>query len=278
MPEKSQLLQMTEETARFIQSKTSLRPTIALVLGSGLGALGEALEDAVFIPYEEIPHFVKSTAPGHRGRIIIGKLNSKPVLCMQGRFHFYEGYSMRQITYPVRAMKTLGIKTLVLTNACGGLDPAFTPGDLMLVTDHINFQGTNPLIGQNEEDFGTRFPDMTRVYTRALQQLARTTAKDLGTKLQEGTYISYTGPSFETPAEIRLFQQWGGNVVGMSTVPEAIVAAHSGIDVLAIACVTNLAAGILDVPLSGDEVMEVADRVGKTFMALLTEIVTRMPG
>lgn len=270
------LKQMTEETARYIQSKTDLRPKIAMVLGSGLGGLGEALEDAVAIPYEEIPHFVKSTAPGHKGRILVGKLQGVPVLCMQGRFHFYEGYTMQQITYPVRAMKTMGVETIVLTNACGGLDPSFTPGDLMLVTDHINFQGTNPLIGANEDDFGTRFPDMTRVYTREWQDLARAAAKDLGVKLQEGTYISYTGPSFETPAEIRLFQSWGGGVVGMSTVPEAIVAAHSGVKVLAISCVTNLAAGILDVPLSGDEVIEVADRVGKTFAGLLTEIVKRM--
>lgn len=270
------LKEKTQETAAFIQSKTGLKPKIALVLGSGLGPLGEKLEDAVFIPYEEIPHFVKSTAPGHKGRIIVGKLNGKEVLCMQGRFHFYEGYTMQQITYPVRAMKTLGIENLILTNACGGLDPTFTPGDLMLVTDHINFQGTNPLIGQNEEDFGTRFPDMTRIYTRELQALARQAAKDIGIKLQEGVYISYTGPSFESPAEIRLFQQWGGNVVGMSTVPEAIVAAHSGINVLAISCVTNFAAGILDVPLSGDEVIEVADRVGKTFAGLLTKIVADM--
>ncbi|MGL5514797.1 MAG: purine-nucleoside phosphorylase, partial [Sporomusa sp.] len=182
------LKQMTEETTRYIQSKTDLRPKIAMVLGSGLGGLGDTLEDMVAIDYEEIPHFVKSTAPGHKGRILIGKLQGKPVLCMQGRFHYYEGYTMQQITYPVRAMKTMGIKTLVLTNACGGLDPSFTPGDLMLVTDHINFQGTNPLIGPNDDDFGIRFPDMTQVYTRKLQTLARDTARDIGVKLQEGTY------------------------------------------------------------------------------------------
>jgi len=268
---------LIDETVAYLRAKTDLRPEIGLVLGSGLGMLGEELEDKLCIPYGEIPHFVTSTAPGHNGRMIIGRLRGRVLLCMQGRFHYYEGYTMRQITYPVRVMRALGIEKLILTNSCGGLDPNFTPGDLMLITDHINFMGDNPLIGPNEERFGTRFPDMTRVYTRALQQLARDAAKSLGVDLREGVYISYSGPSFETPAEIRMFQKLGGSAVGMSTVPEAIVAAHGGMQVLAISCVTNLAAGILDVPLSGEEVMEVAAGAGKSFVGLLREIVGRMP-
>ncbi len=265
-----------EETVAFLKSKTNLQPEIGMVLGSGLGALGDKLEDACRIPYDEIPNFVKSTAPGHKGQIIIGRLEGKTVLCMQGRFHYYEGYTMQQITYPVRVMKAMGVETLVLTNACGGLDPTFTPGDLMVITDHINFMGNNPLIGPNADSFGTRFPDMTHAYNQDLIALAKETAKDLDINLKQGVYISYSGPSFETPAEIRLFQQFGGNAVGMSTVPEAIVANHSGIKVLGISCITNLAAGILDQPLTGEEVIEVANQVGQKFIGLLTEVVKRM--
>ncbi len=270
------LKEKTDESVALIRSRTDLSPEIALVLGSGLGFYADRLEDAVAIPYAEIPHFETSTAPGHAGRMVIGRLHGKAVLCMQGRLHFYEGYTMRQITYPVRVMAALGVKTIVLTNACGGLNPAFTPGDLMAVTDHINFQGTNPLIGPNEDAFGTRFPDMTHVYDPALIQLAREVAAENGTTLREGIYISYTGPSFETPAEIRLFQMFGGSAVGMSTVPEAIVARHSGLRVLAIACITNLAAGILDVPLTGEEVLEVAAREAPKFVALVDGVVARL--
>ena len=266
----------TEETVAYIRSKTDLTPEIGLVLGSGLGALGDSLEDACAIPYEDIPHFVKSTAPGHKGRIIIGRLHGKPVLCMQGRFHYYEGYTMQQITYPIRVMSRMGIQTLVITNACGGLNPTFTPGDLMVITDHINFMGSNPLIGPNEDEFGPRFNDMTHTYTKELVSLAMQTAAKLQIPLRQGTYVSYSGPSFETPAEIRMFQMMGGSAVGMSTVPEAIVARHCGMRILAISCITNLAAGILDVPLSGEEVIEVAGRVGHTFQRLISEIVHKM--
>ena len=265
-----------KETADFISSKTTLKPELGIILGSGLGALGDKLEEACFIPYSEIPHFVSSTAPGHKGRIVIGKLGGKTILCMQGRVHYYEGYTMQQITYPVRVMKKLGIQSLILTNACGGLNPDFSPGDLMLIKDHINFMGQNPLIGPNDEQFGVRFPDMTRVYTRELADIARKAAADQGIGLREGVYISYSGPSFETPAEIKLFQLFGADVVGMSTVPEAIVASHCGIKLLALSCVTNLAAGILDVPLSGEEVIEVADRVSEKFIKLITEIIKRI--
>ena len=270
------LTQMVNESIAYIRSKTDLQPSIALILGSGLGPLGDAVENPVVIPYGDIPHFKVSTAPGHAGRMLIGRLQGKTVLCMQGRLHFYEGYTMQEVTYPVRVMAALGVKNLMLTNACGGLDPTFIPGDLMVVTDHINFMGTNPLIGPNEDDFGTRFPDMTRVYTREYVQLAKNCAAELSVPLRAGVYISYSGPSFETPAEIRMMQGFGGQAVGMSTVPEAIVAAHSGMNVLAIACITNLAAGILDVPLSGEEVMVAAAKASGNFVALLRSIVERM--
>jgi len=271
-----ELREVFQETADFILSKTPLKPELGIILGSGLGALGDMLEDACIIPYGEIPHFVSSTAPGHQGRIIIGKLGGKTILCMQGRFHYYEGYTMQQITYPVRVMKKLGIQTLILTNSCGGLNPEFAPGDLMVITDHINFMGQNPLIGPNEGQFGARFPDMTRAYSRDLITLAKQTAADNGILLREGVYVGYSGPSFETPAEIRLYQQFGGSAVGMSTVPEAIVASHCKMKLLALSCITNLAAGILDVPLTGEEVIEVAGKAAEKFTRLITEIIKRL--
>ena len=198
------LNQMIDESVAYLRSQTQVIPEIALVLGSGLGPLGDSLENPVFIPYENIPHFKSSTAPGHVGRFIIGTLHGKTVLCMQGRLHYYEGYTMQEITYPVRVMCALGIKTLILTNACGGLDPSFEAGDLMIVTDHINMMGNNPLIGPNMDRFGPRFPDMGRVYTRELVQLAKECSEETNVPLRSGVYVSYTGPSFETPAEIRL--------------------------------------------------------------------------
>ena len=270
------LQQRIGETIAYIRARTALQPEIALVLGSGLGALGDTLQEACIIPYEEIPHFAASTAPGHQGRLVIGKLAGKVLLCMQGRFHYYEGYSMAQVTYPVRVMKALGMETLILTNASGGLLAQYAPGDLMLITDHINFMGVNPLAGPNEEDFGVRFPDMTQVYTRELAEIARAAAKDLAVTLREGVYLACSGPSFETPAEIRMFQSFGAAAVGMSTVPEAIVASHCRMRVLAISCVTNAAAGIRDVPLSGEEVIEAANQAGRKFTGLLKEIIGRM--
>ena len=270
------LRQNIDETVSFIRSKTNLKPEIGVVLGSGLGAFGEMLEEPCFIPYSDIPHFAVSTAPGHKGRLVAGRLRGKTLLCMQGRFHYYEGYTMHQVTYPVRVMKGLGIKALILTNSSGGLNPGFEAGDLMLISDHINHMGVNPLIGPNEDDFGPRFPDMVMAYSRELAQTAREAAGDLHITLREGVYVAFTGPSYETPAEIRMFQKLGADAVGMSTVPEAIVASHCGIKLLAISCVTNLAAGILDVPLSGEEVIEVANQAGKKFTGLLTEIVGRI--
>ena len=270
------LQQKVDETVAFIRTKTSMQPDIGLILGSGLGALAEMLEDPCIIPYEEIPHFAASTAPGHKGRLVIGHLAGKTLLCMQGRFHYYEGHAMQQVTYPVRVMKALGIGTLILTNSSGGLNPAFKPGDLMLITDHINYMGVNPLIGPNEDAFGARFPDMSRVYSRELAEIARAAAKHLGVTLDEGVYVAFTGPSYETPAEIRMFQHLGAGAVGMSTVPEAIVASHCCMTVLGISCITNLASGILDVPLTGEEVIEVANEAGKRFTELVAEIIGRM--
>ena len=277
----------TAETIAAIGRRTALKPEIGLILGSGLGGLGDGIgkidgpadsrdpAGPCVIPYGELPHFPRSTAPGHRGNLIIGRApysGGKTVFCMQGRFHYYEGYSMAEVTYPVRVMAALGIRTLILTNACGGLDPSFSPGDLMLVTDHINFTGNNPLIGPNAEDFGPRFPDMSRIYTPELGALAKRSAAALGIPLREGVYLGYSGPSFETPAEIRLFRSFGAGAVGMSTVPEAIVARHCGMRVLALSCVTNLGAGMVDQPLSAEEVTETAGRVEERFTRLVMEI------
>jgi len=270
------LQRQVDETVSFIRSMTKVQPEIGVVLGSGLGALGEMTEEAVIIPYEEIPHFAVSTAPGHKGRLIIGRLAGRTVMCMQGRFHFYEGYTMQQVTYPVRVMKALGLGTLILTNSSGGIDSDFAAGDLMLITDHINFMGINPLVGPNEEAFGARFSDMSRPYSRELAQTARVAAGDLHIPLREGVYVACSGPSFETPAEIKMFRTLGADAVGMSTVPEAIVANHCLMKVLAISCVTNLASGILDVPLTGEEVIEAANQAGKKFSALLAEIINRI--
>jgi purine-nucleoside phosphorylase len=274
------LLKRVEESLAAIRGKSApaseLAPELALVLGSGLGPLADQIEGPCAIPYGEIPHFMRSTAPGHQGTLILGKLAGKPVLCMRGRFHYYEGYSQQDITYPIRVMAKLGIKTLILTNACGGLRREFSPGDLMLITDHINFTGMNPLIGPNEEDFGPRFPDMSKVYDPELRSLCRDVAAELGIELKEGVYVGYSGPSFETPAEIRLFQGWGAGAVGMSTVAEAIVARHCGIRVLALSCVTNLAAGILDQPISADEVITAANAAGEKFRRLLVNVAARI--
>ena len=261
------------ETVKYIKGKTGILPEAAIVLGSGLGGFADSLEDAVILPYEEIPGFAVSTAPGHKGQMVLGKKKGRYVLCLQGRFHYYEGYTMAQIVYPVRVIKALGTPKLILTNSCGGLNPNFKPGDLMMITDHINFMGANPLTGPNEDWLGCRFPDMTKAYNQELAGKARACAKTLSIDLKEGVYVGYGGPSFETPAEIRMFQMLGGSAVGMSTVPEVIAASHCGLEVLALSCITNLAAGILDQPLSGEEVIETAGKAGRKFTELLEKIV-----
>ncbi len=272
----SQLLNNVNETVAYIHETTAYRPEIAIILGSGLGQLGERLEQADVIPYEALPHWKSSTAPGHSGRLIFGMLGGKQVVCMQGRLHYYEGYTMEEITYPIRVMAKLGIKTLLLSNAAGGINTDFTSGALMLITDHINFLGRNPLMGANEADFGVRFCDMSYAYDPQLRALALEAANELGQSLEQGVYVATTGPSYETPAEIRMFRMWGASAVGMSTVPEVIVANHCGIAVMGISCITNMAAGVLEQRLTEEEVLETGARVGSEFQALMTRIIEKL--
>ena len=262
--------------AKFILAKTKLRPRIGLILGSGLGAFANELKDAARIDYKNIPHFPRSTAIGHAGRMVIGKVADVPVAIMQGRVHFYEGYSPREVIFPMRVMARMGIRAALITNAAGGINRNFKQGCLVVLRDHINLQGTNPLIGANDEHFGERFPDMTQVYWKPYQAAALQEGKRLGIEIAEGVYAGLIGPSYETPAEIRYLRAIGADLVGMSTVPEVIAAAHLGIRVLGISCVTNMAAGILDQPITTEEVMETGERVKADFVALLRAAIPRM--
>lgn len=259
--------------AEYIRGRVSIHPTIGLVLGSGLGDYANTLEDAVPIPYSEIPNFPVPTIPGHTGALVFGKKCGQEVVVLQGRIHYYEGLPQQEITLPIRVLAALGVKTVVLTNACGGVNLDFKPGDLMLISDHINFSGANPLIGPNMEEFGVRFPDMSDLYTASLRTRIKETAQKAGISLQEGVYAMYSGPNYETPAEIRMFRTMGADTVGMSTVPEAIVAGHCGMQVVGISCITNMAAGVLPVKLSHEEVTETANRVKEVFQKLIDLIV-----
>lgn len=266
-----------QEAAAYIKEKLGGRaPEIAITLGSGLGDLADHLVDAVQIPYGEIPHFPVSTVAGHKGQFVVGKLEGREVLCMQGRFHYYEGYDLKQVTLPVRVMKLLGISTLIVTNAAGGINTGFRPGNLMLIEDHLNLTGENPLIGENLGVFGDRFFDMTVAYDAEYRALAEQLAAELNIPLQKGVYAWLTGPNYETPAEIRYLRAIGADAVGMSTVPEVLVARHSGLRVCGISCITNLAAGMGDGLLSHEEVKETADRVKVDFIRLVTALTGRM--
>ena len=266
-----------QEAAAYVRSALDgRRPEIAITLGSGLGDLAERLDAPLTIPYKEIPHFPVSTVSGHKGQFVCGKLGGKEVLCMQGRFHYYEGYDLKQVTMPVRVMKLLGIDSLLVTNAAGGINTGFHAGTLMLIEDHLNLTGENPLIGENLDAFGDRFFDMTVAYDKEYRTLAKATAEELNIPLATGVYAWLTGPNFETPAEIRYLRTIGADAVGMSTVPEVLVARHSGIRVLGISCITNLAAGMTDNTLSHEEVKETADRIQNEFIRLVTGIVSRM--
>ena len=267
------LFTQAEEAAQFIRSRTDLQPTIALVLGSGLGSFGDELTDAAKIAYEEIPYFSRSTAIGHAGRLVIGRAGEVPVVAMQGRFHLYEGYSPQQVTFPMRAFSRLGVRAAILTNAAGGINLDYGQGRLVLIKDHINLQGNNPLVGTEDERWGPRFIDMTHAYDSGLRQMAREAGKHLGIELLEGVYAGLLGPSYETPAEIRFLRTIGADLVGMSTIPEVIVARQAGMKVLGISCVTNMAAGILDQPISHEEVLETGRRVSGQFKALLREVI-----
>jgi purine-nucleoside phosphorylase len=267
------LYERAEHATRVIRARINVEPRIAVVLGSGLGGFAEDFEDAAGIPYEEIPGFRRSTAEGHAGRLVVGKVDSVPVVAMQGRVHYYEGYSLEEVTFPIRTFSLLGIKTLILTNAAGGINVQLTQGGLMVLTDHVNLMGDNPLRGANDERFGPRFPDMSSVYSPELQELAIEEARAVGVELRRGVYCALSGPSYETPAEIHLLRNLGADAVGMSTVPEAIVARHMGLEVLGISCITNMAAGISDEPINHEEVMATGNRVRESFTELLRRIV-----
>ena len=271
------LSQAVSEAAEYLRARLPARPDLALVLGSGLGGLADRIEDPVYIPYGQIPHFPVSTAPGHAGRFVFGRLSGRMVLCMQGRFHYYEGHDMAAIALPVRVLKALGCRALVLTNAAGGVNWDFSVGDFMLITDHINFMGVNPLRGENDDAIGPRFCDMTHVYTPEFQQTARQVAAQQGITLREGVYLGYMGPSFETPAEIRAFRTLGADAVGMSTVPEAIAASHCGLPVLGVSLITNMAAGMAGKRLSVDEVIEIANQRGPVFQDFIRTVVGALP-
>lgn len=267
----TQLSEMLQETTQFILEKGVKEIDFGLILGSGLGELAEEIEEAIVIPYDQIPFFPTSTVVGHAGQLVYGTLSGKKVLAMQGRFHFYEGHSMQTVTYPVRVMAALKAHSVIVTNATGGVNESFVPGDLMLITDHINFTGQNPLIGPNEDEIGPRFPDMSEAYTLTYREVAKEAASQLDLTLKEGVYMGYSGPTYETPAEIRMSRTMGADAVGMSTVPEVIVAAHSGLKVLGISCITNLAAG-MQANLNHEEVVETTQRVKQSFKALIKEV------
>jgi purine-nucleoside phosphorylase len=262
--------------AQFLLSQTSVRPKIGLVLGSGLGGFGDELSDATRIPYTNIPFFPRSTAVGHAGQMVIGNAAGVPVAAMQGRVHLYEGYSAHEVTFPVRVLDCMNIRAVVLTNAAGGINLEYKQGALVVLTDHINLQGHNPLVGPNDERFGPRFPDMTQAYSKPYREIALAAAMKAGKTLHQGVYAGLLGPSYETPAEIRYLRAIGADLVGMSTVLEVIAARHMGMKVLAISCVTNMAAGILDQVINHEEVLETGKRVTGDFIALLRVVLPEM--
>lgn len=267
------LLTQIKASADFILKQSKYKPEIGLILGSGLGSLADTIEDAEYYNYSDIPNFPTSTVEGHAGRLVIGKLGDKQVVAMQGRFHYYEGYSLDKVTFPVRVMKLLGVSKLIVTNAAGAVNKDFNAGDLMVITDHINFSGSNPLFGYNIDEFGPRFPDMSEAYNLELRNKVLEVGKELGIKLQQGVYVMFSGPTYETPAEVRFAKFMGGDAVGMSTVPEVIVANHCGIKTVGISCLTNMAAGILNQPLNHEEVIETSAKVKNDFIKLMNKVI-----
>ena len=275
-PSSSSLYERAEKAARMIRARANAEVSVAIVLGSGLGAFADDLTHAVAIPYEEIPGFARSTVEGHAGKLVIGKAGDMAVAVMQGRFHFYEGYSLEDVTFPIRVLKLLGVRTLVLTNAAGALNVEFVPGSLMVISDHINLLGANPLTGPNDDRFGPRFPDLTLVYAAELQNMVIEEAHAMGMEMRRGIYAALSGPSYETPAEIHMVRTLGADAVGMSTVPEAIVARHMDMRVIGISCITNLAAGVSNRPIDHKQVMAIGDRVRGEFTELLRRVVVRL--
>ncbi len=276
MSHRPDLFERIQEAAGSLRSRIGEPPEVAVVLGSGLGLLADRLADPTVIPYAEIPHFPEPTVPGHLGQFWVGRLGPRRVAALQGRFHFYEGHEPDTITFPVRALRAVGVRTLILTAATGGINPDFRPGDLVGVADHLNLLGVNPLRGPNDDRLGPRFLDLTEVYDRELRALAATEAARLGVGLREGVYACLSGPTYETPAEIRMLRALGADVVGMSTVPEAIVARHAGMRVLAFALVTNAAAGMSGSPISHEEVLEAGREAGQRLGTLIEAIIGRI--
>jgi purine-nucleoside phosphorylase len=269
------MIDAINQAVAYIRSKSSIQPEVGLILGSGLGNVVDAIETEASIPYSEIPGAKASTVLGHQGRLILGRANGLPVAVMQGRVHFYEGYEMAEVMFLARVLGRLGIRRLIVTNAAGGINTSYAPGDLMLISDHINLMGVNPLRGANVDDLGVRFPDMSDAYSEQLRGLAREVANEQGLKVQEGVYLALSGPTYETPAEIRAFRVLGADAVGMSTAPEVIAASHMQIPVLGISCITNMAAGILGQKLTHQEVMETTARVQKEFTNLVLGVLDR---
>lgn len=268
---------MLQITVDFLRNEISNKlgkfvPEIGIVLGSGLGELADEYCDLA-IPYSEIPGFEVSTVSGHKGRLIFAKINGKNVVMMQGRFHYYEGHPIQKVVYPIKVMKKLGVKTIILTNAAGGVNPAFNPSDLMVITDHINFMGVNPLYGANDDSMGERFPDMSEIYTPKMVELTKKTALKLGIDLQEGVYVAFSGPSYETPAEVRMARTFGADAVGMSTVPEAIIASWANMNVIGISCICNSAAGVSNMTLSHEDVINAANIAKDRFKLLVKELI-----
>ncbi len=270
------LYERAEHAARTIRARWSEEARVALILGSGLGAFADDLQDSLAIPYAEIPGFARSTVEGHAGRLVLGKIEGLAVAAMQGRFHYYEGYSIEEVTFPVRTLGLLGVKSLVLTNAAGGINNSFSQGTLMVISDHLNLTGQSPLRGVNDDRFGPRFPDLSEVYDREYQEIAVKEARAFSLELRRGIYAALTGPNYETPAEVRMLRALGADAVGMSTVPEAIVARHMGIKVLGISCITNMAAGVLERLVDHAEVMETGESVRATFAELLRRVIPKL--
>jgi purine-nucleoside phosphorylase len=268
----SSLLARLDEAATLVRSRTPLRPAVGVVLGSGLGAFADALEEARVLPFGEIPHFPASTVDGHRGALVVGLCRGVPVAVLKGRVHFYEGYRLDEVVFPVRVLGRLGVRTLVLTNAAGAINPAFAPGDLMVIEDHVNLLG-NPLLGRNEDELGPRFPDMSEAYDRRLRDALEAAGRAAGARVHRGVYVAMTGPSYETPAEIRMARVLGADAVGMSTVPEVIAARHMGTRVAGLSCLTNMAAGVCDRALDHAEVLETGERTKAALLEVLARVV-----
>lgn len=275
-PVSSSLYERAEKAARMIRGRTQTGSPVAIVLGSGLGGFADELSAATAIPYAEIPGFARATVEGHAGRLVVGRIGDSAVAAMQGRFHFYEGYSLEDVTFPIRVLKLLGVRTLILTNASGALNVEFLPGSLMVITDHLNLLGVNPLMGPNDERFGPRFPDLSNTYAPDLQDIVLAEARGMGMRLWRGVYASLSGPSYETPAEVHMVRALGADAVGMSTVPEAIVARHMGMQVVGISCITNMAAGVSNQPVDHSQVMATGEQVREEFTELLRRVIPRI--